>query len=277
MWSQYNHRMQAWHIQIRRVEHDPMFDSWYGACPTKERPVSLRGSTLRDWTGSFEECTPTPHLCDWTDSFAEHTYKVLFTLNAIVQQQWHYAPYPNLQPALPPQRLLPVHCLHPSCLHPGTLQDPLHSKHPVLSNQIRHFALPHCHTARVDCSLLEHFTVMKANPDGVRTQTGANFQNMANFKAFRWLSLQISFHPDTLQYFLADEATGVYSRSWGTVPLRCGHQRIVRSSGLQPKLKFWPSSQSQALASHTALCNVEHLASIESSSWQTGQPPSMRT
>jgi hypothetical protein len=54
------------------------------------------------------------------------------------------------------------------------------------------------------------FTGAKANPEGVRAQTGANFESTGNFQAFRRLSLHISFRADTLSCFLADEAAAVY-------------------------------------------------------------------
>jgi len=52
--------------------------------------------------------------------------------------------------------------------------------------------------------LFQAFTGTKANPEGVRTQTGANFESMANFQAVHRLSLHISFHVDTLSCFLSD-------------------------------------------------------------------------
>ena len=39
-----------------------MFQSSHGGCPSAERLVRSRSPTLRDWTGSFAECTPAPHL-----------------------------------------------------------------------------------------------------------------------------------------------------------------------------------------------------------------------
>jgi hypothetical protein len=52
--------------------------------------------------------------------------------------------------------------------------------------------------------LFQAFTDTKANPEGVRTQTAANFESMANFQAVHRLSLHISFHVDTLSCFLSD-------------------------------------------------------------------------
>jgi len=49
--------------------------------------------------------------------------------------------------------------------------------------------------------LFQAFTGAKANPEGVRTQTGANFKSMAHVQAFRRLSLHISFRADTLSCF----------------------------------------------------------------------------
>jgi len=57
--------------------------------------------------------------------------------------------------------------------------------------------------------LFQAFTSTKANPEGVRTQTGANFESMANFQAFRRLSLHISCRADTLSCFLADDAAAL--------------------------------------------------------------------
>jgi hypothetical protein len=52
---------------------------------------------------------------------------------------------------------------------------------------------------------------------------------------------------------------------------------VVRSSGLQAKLKFWPASEDQAFASDAALAKVEALSCVESSGQQTSQPLSMLT
>jgi len=49
--------------------------------------------------------------------------------------------------------------------------------------------------------LFQVFTGAKANPKGVRTQTGANFESMANFQAFHRLPRHISFRADTLSCF----------------------------------------------------------------------------
>ena len=96
--------------------------------------VQSRRMSLRGETGPFTECTPAPHLRDWTSSFAEHTYKVLITLNAVVQLQLLDAPYLNLKQALLPRCLLPLHrpLPPPPHPHPGTLQDPLLPQYPVL-------------------------------------------------------------------------------------------------------------------------------------------------
>jgi len=59
---------------------------------------------------------------------------------------------------------------------------------------------------RVAFRLFQVFTGTKANPEGVRTQTGANFESMANSQAFCWLLLNICFRADTLSCFLVDEA-----------------------------------------------------------------------
>jgi hypothetical protein len=56
---------------------------------------------------------------------------------------------------------------------------------------------------------LEAFTCAKANPEGVRAQTGANFESMANLQAFRRLSLHISCRPDTLSCFLVVDAAAL--------------------------------------------------------------------
>ena len=125
---------------------------------------------------------------------------MLITLNAVVQLQLHCAPYPDLEPALLPRWPLPLHrpLPPPPCPHPGTLQDPDLSQHPVLSNHFRRCPLRHRKTVRVAFMLFQAFTGTKANPEGVRTQTGANFESMANFQAFRRLSLRISFRTDKL-------------------------------------------------------------------------------
>jgi hypothetical protein len=57
--------------------------------------------------------------------------------------------------------------------------------------------------------LFQAFSGTKANPEGVRTQTGANFESMANFQAVHRLSLHISFHVDTLSCFLSDDAAAL--------------------------------------------------------------------
>jgi hypothetical protein len=142
-----------------------MFKSSHRGCPSAERPVHSRSPTLSDWTGSF----------------AEDTYKVLITLNVVVQLQLHYAPYPDLKPALLPRCLLPLHCpLHPPPRpHPGTPRDPLLPQHPVLSNHFRCIPLRHRKTVRVAFMHFQAFTDAKANPEGVRTQTGANNESQA--------------------------------------------------------------------------------------------------
>jgi len=151
---------------------------------------------------------------------------VLISLNAVVQLHLHYAPDPNLKPALLPQCLLPLHrpLPPPPHPHPGTLQDPLVSQHPVLSNHFRCFHLRHRETVRVTFKLFQAFTGAKANSEGVRTQTGADFESTANFQDFRRLLLHISFRTDTLSCFLADEAAAVYSSLSGTVHSRLGRQ-----------------------------------------------------
>jgi hypothetical protein len=117
-----------------------------------------------------------------------------------------------LKPALLPRFLLPLHrpLPLPPRPHAGTLQDPLLPQYPVMSNHFRRFPLGHRKTVQVTFRLSEAFTMAKANPDGVRTQTGANFESKANFQAFRRLSLHISFRADTLPCLLADEAAAVY-------------------------------------------------------------------
>jgi len=45
----------------------------------------------------------------------------------------------------------------------------------------------------------------------------------------------------------------------------------VRSSSLQAKQKFWPTSEAQASASGAALANMEALASVENSGQQNSQ------
>jgi len=143
----------------------------------------------------------------------------------MVQLQLQYAPYPNLKPPLLPRCLLPVHRPLPSRPHPGTLQDPYLPQYPALSNHIRRFPRRHRKTVRVAFRLFQAFTIAKANPAGVRTQTGANFESMANFQACRRLSLHISFRADTLSCALTDEAAAVYSRLSGTVHSRFGRQQ----------------------------------------------------
>jgi len=104
--------------------------------------------SLRGETGPFTECTPAPHLRDWTGSVAEHTYKVLITLNVVVQLQLHCALYPDLKPALLPHCPL-LHRPHP-LPHPPrrphlcTRRDPLHPQYPALSNHFRRFSLRSC-------------------------------------------------------------------------------------------------------------------------------------
>jgi len=177
-----------------------------------ERPLHSQSPTLSDLTGSFTEYTPAPHLSDLTGSFAEHTYKVLISLNAVVQLQLHYAPYPNLKPALLPRCPLPLHrpLSLPPCPHPGTLQDPVLSQYPVVSNHFWRFPLRNRKSVQVAVRLFQAFTSAQANPEGVRSQTGANFESMANCQAFCWLSLHISFRLDTLSYFIAHDAAAVY-------------------------------------------------------------------
>jgi len=75
-----------------------------------ERPVHSRSPTLSDQTSSFAEYTPAPHLRDCSGSFTEHTYKVLIAFNVVAQLQLHYAPYPDLKPALLPRCPLALHC-----------------------------------------------------------------------------------------------------------------------------------------------------------------------
>jgi hypothetical protein len=53
------------------------------------------------------------------------------------------------------------------------------------------------------------FAGTKANSDGVRNQTGANFECMANFQAVHGRSLDISFRPDTLSCYLSDDAAAL--------------------------------------------------------------------
>jgi len=118
-----------------------------------------------------------------------------------VQLHLHYAPYPDLKPALLPRCLPP-----PPRPHLGTPRDPLLPQYPVLSNHFRPFPLRHRKTVRVAFRLFQAFTGAKANPEGARTQTGANFESMAYLQAFRQLSLHISFHADTHSCFLADDA-----------------------------------------------------------------------
>jgi hypothetical protein len=55
---------------------------------------------------------------------------------------------------------------------------------------------------------------------------------MANYLAFHWLSLHMSFRADTLSCFLADEAAAVYSR------FGCQHRGQ----------KLWSASEAQVLA-----------------------------
>jgi len=99
--------------------------------------------SLRGETGPFTECTPAPHLRDWTGSFAEHTYKVLITLNVVVQLQLHCALYPDLKPALLPRCPLPLH-RPPPRPHPCTRPDSLLPQYPALSNHFRRFPLRSC-------------------------------------------------------------------------------------------------------------------------------------
>ena len=140
-----------------------------------------------------------------------------------MQLHLHYTPDPILKPALHPRCLLPLHrpLLPPPRLPPGTPQDPLFPQYPGLSNHFRRFPLRHRKTIRVTFRRFQAFTGAKANPDGVRTQTGANFE----------LLLHISFRADTLSCFLADEAAAAYLRLFGTVHSRLGPQR----------LKLWPA------------------------------------
>ena len=127
-----------------------------------------------------------------------------------MQLQLHYAPDPNLKPPLLPRCLHPLHRpLPPPHPPPGTPGDPLLPQYSVLSNRFSRFRLRHRKTVRVAFRLFQAFTSAKANPEGVRTQTEANFQSMANFQAFRQLSLHISFCADTLSCFLADDAAAL--------------------------------------------------------------------
>jgi len=136
---------------------------------------------------------------------------MLITLNVVVQLQLHYAPYPDLKPALLPRCLLPLDCrlYPPPRPHPGTPRDPLLPQHPVLSNHFRCFPLRHRETIRVAFMRFQAFTGTKANPEGVRTQMGANFESMANFQAVHRLSLDLSFRADTLSCFLSDDAAAL--------------------------------------------------------------------
>jgi len=213
-----------------------------------ERPVHSRSLTLSDWTGSFTECTPAPHLRDWTGSFAEHTYKVLITLKAVEQLQLHYDPYPKLEPVLLPRCLLPVHRPLPPvpCPHPGTGQDPLLPQYPVLCDHIRRFPLRHRRTVQVTFRLFQAFTRRKANPEGVRTQTGANFESMATFQAFAGFYcifpfVQIHFH--AFMQMRQQQYTQSYP-AWYTQGSVAS--KAVRGSCLQAKLKYWPVSEAQA-------------------------------
>jgi hypothetical protein len=52
--------------------------------------VPPRRMSLRGETGPFAECTPEPHLSEWTGSFAEHIYKVLITLHKKYELLIHY-------------------------------------------------------------------------------------------------------------------------------------------------------------------------------------------
>jgi len=194
------------------------------------------------------ECTSAPHLRDWTGSFAEHTYNVLITLNAVGQQQLHYDPYHNLKPVLLPRCLLPVHCPLPPLPHPhpGTGQDPLLPQYPILCNHFHRFHLRHRKTVRVTFRLFHAFTRGKANPEGVRTQTGANFESMANVQDFAGFYcifpfVQIRFH--AFMQMRLQQHTQSYP-AWYTEGSAASKE--VRSSGLQAKLKYWPVSEVHA-------------------------------
>jgi hypothetical protein len=102
--------------------------------------------SLHRETGSFRECTPAPHLRDWTGSFAVHTYKVVIALNVVVQLQLHCALYPDLKRALLPRCPIPLHRplpppSPPSHLRPCTPQDRVLPQYPVLSNHFHRFPL----------------------------------------------------------------------------------------------------------------------------------------
>jgi len=137
---------------------------------------------------------------------------VLITLNVVVQLQLHYAPYADLKPVLLPRCLFRLHRhLHPPPPrpHPGTPRDPLLLQYPVQSNHFHRFPLCHRKTVQVAFRLFQAFTGVKGNPEGARTQTGANVESMANFQGFHWLSLHISFRADRLSCFLADDAAAL--------------------------------------------------------------------
>jgi hypothetical protein len=78
-----------------------------------------------------------------------------------------------------------------------------------VSIHFRPCSLRYRKTARVTFRLFQAFTGAKANPEGARTQTGANFESMPYLQAFRQLSLHISFHADTLSCFLSDNAVAL--------------------------------------------------------------------
>jgi len=173
---------------------------------------------------------------------------VLISLNAVEQLQLHYDPYPNLKPVLLPRCLLPVHRPLPPLPrpHPGTGQDPLLPQYPVLCNHFRHFPLHHRKTVRVTLRLFQALTCGKANPEGVRTQMGANFESMANFQAFTdfyciFPFVLIRFH--AFMQMRLQQYTQSYP-AWYTQGSAASKE--VRSSGLQAKLKYWPVSEAQA-------------------------------
>jgi hypothetical protein len=77
--------------------------------------------------------------------------------------------------------------------------------------------------------LFQVFTGAKANPDGVRTQTGANFESVAIFQAFHRLSLHIYFRADTLSCI--HSWPGEFSRysQWVVMVAAGGCKRLAAS------------------------------------------------
>jgi hypothetical protein len=100
---------------------------------------------------------------------------------------------------------------------------------------------------------------------------------MANSEAFRRRSLDICFRADTLHAFLQMRLQRYNQGYPARYTQGSATSKVVRSSGLQAKLKFWPASEDQAFTSDPALAKVEALASVESSGQQTSQPLSMLT